>query len=145
LNDRYALENTASRQQLGALIARLSEAELRLPLASGWSISAVLAHLAFWDQRALVLLHRWQAQGIGPSLVDVDAINDATLVLCAALPPHAAAGLALSSAAAIDQEIDNLPDGFLVEVEAGGPAVRLDRSQHRREHLQQIEQALERG
>jgi Mycothiol maleylpyruvate isomerase N-terminal domain len=48
----YVALNTAERARLEAVVGRLTDADLKRPLAAGWTVAAVLAHLAFWDQRA---------------------------------------------------------------------------------------------
>src|SRR2546427_7413164 len=62
----YVARNNAERARLEALVARLTDADLRRPLAAGWTVAGVLAHLAFWDQRAFILLDRWQREGVTP-------------------------------------------------------------------------------
>jgi hypothetical protein len=47
-----------ARQRLQVLVARLDDAELAYPLGDEWTVAAVLAHLAFWDRRAAILLAR---------------------------------------------------------------------------------------
>jgi len=138
----YSQPNAAERQHLTALVNRLTDDELRHPLDTNWTVAGRLAHLAFWDQRALGLLQKWQHGGVSPSPVEADIINDAILPLCVALPPRLAAKLAVSSAEAIDAAIDALEPALLADVEAHGTGVRLNRSLHRREHLEQIERAL---
>ncbi len=87
----YVTENEAQRERLRALVARLSDAELDRPLPAGWTIAGVLGHLAFWDQRILVLLERWEQQGASAvpralNYADVDDwINDAAKPLLLAL------------------------------------------------------------
>jgi len=142
MNDIYTRGNTVERQHLIALVNRLTNEELNHLLEAGWTIAGVLAHLAFWDQRALILLKKWQQEGIGPSAIDVDVVNEATRFLCIALPPRVAAQLAIATAEAIDQAIDQLDPAMIAEIETNGQTVRLDRTHHRREHLVQIEQAL---
>lgn len=140
--NKYSQENAAGRQRLTALVNRLTDEQLKRPLEAGWTVAGVLAHLAFWDQRALLLLEKWKQAGVGPSANDVDIINDTTRLLCVALAPRLAAQLAVSCAAAIDQAIESLEPGLLAEVETKGAAVRLNRALHRGEHLKEIEQAL---
>ncbi len=138
----YALNNNAEREHLASLVNRLTDDELRRPLEAGWTVAAVLAHLAFWDQRALTLLIKWKQDGIGPSPMDTDIVNEAMRLHCLAIPPRGAARLAIDCAVAIDREIEQLAPAMLADVEANGKTVRLDRAQHRRMHLEQIEQAL---
>ena len=72
--------NAVERARLEALVARLSNDDLARTLDGGWTVAAKLAHLAFWEQRALVLLAKWQREGaVRPSPVDEDVVNDALL------------------------------------------------------------------
>ncbi len=104
----------------------------------------MLAHLAFWDYRVLVLVMRWKKVGIGPSPIDIDGVSDAMKPLCLAIPPREAARLAVDAAEAVDAELANLPE----DLESGINALvqegkfRLNRSIHRDEHLDQIERIL---
>ena len=140
-------ENTKERTRLKALVARLSDADLARPLEAGWTVAAVLAHVAFWDQRALVLLERWRQAGLAavPRAIDeadVDWINDAGKPLFLAMPPRRAAEAALAIAEAIDRTIASLPEEFVTRNAAAGTPVSLLRAEHRREHLDEIEAAL---
>ena len=78
----YVAQNTAQRDRLSEFVGRASDKELEAPMPAGWTVAAVLAHLAFWDQRIVVLVDAWQRAGATqvPSTVadhDVDWINDA--------------------------------------------------------------------
>jgi uncharacterized damage-inducible protein DinB len=140
----YIAENDTQRQRLRALVEKLTDEQLRQPMAAGWTIASVLAHLAFWDQRILVLLEHWE-QGKAPrshNAEDVNWINDAAKALCLALPPRVAAQLALATADVVDRKVEALPDTRLAANEAAGHPLNLLRAQHRREHLDEIEHAL---
>jgi hypothetical protein len=109
-------------------------------------VAAVLAHIGFWDARAIVLLDKWGG-GVEPSAADyepedVDWINDAAKPLCLALPPRAAAQLALRLAEEADAKVAALSDAMLAEIRAAGSPINLSRADHRREHLDDIERAL---
>lgn len=140
----YIEANAQGRERLRALASGLTDDELALPAGDGWTIAAILAHLAFWDYRVLALLARWKRAGVGPSPIDVDGVNDAAKPLCLAIPARQAASLALSAAEAVDAELENLPDelrsGIDALVQAG--KFRLNRSIHRNEHIDQIERIL---
>ena len=105
-------------------------------------MGAALAHLAFWDQRAAVLMKIWSKERVAPSPVDTEVTNDALLPLCLAILPRAAAELAISSAETIDREIAKASPALLSEIEELGDRFRLWRSEHRRSHIDQIEDAL---
>ena len=76
----YIDENKRERERLRKLVKGITDGELSLVLyKEGWTIAVALAHLAFWDQRRLVLVRKWKQQGVSPSPIDEDVINDATL------------------------------------------------------------------
>jgi len=138
----FAVESYRQQERLRALIARLSDQDLSRPLADGWTVAAILAHLAFWDYRALLLIRRWKQTGVQPSPIDVDTVNDAMLPLLVAVPPRRAAEIAIEAAASIDKEIESLSEDLMAQIEAKATALRPNRALHRIEHLNQIESAL---
>ena len=81
----YVAANARSFNRLKALVNRLSDDDLKRTLDDDWTIAAVLAHLAFWDYRILVLLAKWETEEVKPSPIDPDVINDAIRPLCEAL------------------------------------------------------------
>jgi hypothetical protein len=136
-------ENTQQRERLRSLLTRLSNQDLARLLYGDWTVAGVLAHMAFWDYRALVLIRRWKQTGVKePSAMDVDAINDAMRPLLLAIPPRQAAKMALDAAAAIDKEIEGLSPDLIAEIEAQALPFRLNRAKHRLEHLDQIESVI---
>jgi hypothetical protein len=143
----YVDENRAQRARLEALVGRLEDRDLSRPLEAGWTVAAVLAHLAFWDYRIVTLLDAWGADGRGtpPPAYDqaaVDWINDAGKPLCLALPPQAAARLAVEAAGAADERVAGLSDAVLAANAAAGSPISVHRAEHRREHLDEIERGL---
>ncbi len=140
----FVAENARERERLAALVERLTDEELRLPLEAGWTIAAALAHLAFWDQWSLVRLRRWKQSGVAASSVDFDAVNDTFLPFSLALEPRVAAKMAVSSAEAIDRELEEISDELVRAIESLGDRFRLYRAIHRKMHLDEIEAALRR-
>ena len=138
----FVAENARERERLTALVKRLTNKELRLPLEAGWTIAAALAHLAFWDQWSLVRLRRWKQSGVVASPVDLDAVNDTFLPFGLALEPKVAARIAVSSAEAVDRELEEISDELIRAIETLGDRFRLYRAIHRRMHLDEIEAAL---
>ena len=141
----HDLETDAERERLRALITRLSDKDLSRPMPGGWTVAGVLAHVGFWDAKAIYYLDKWAA-GAPPTPYepeDTDAINDSAKPLCLALRPRDAAELALRLAEAADGKIKALSDEMLAKIEAtGGPPFNLSRALHRREHLDEIEPLL---
>lgn len=139
----YSQQNTESRRRLETLVRGLSDADLAGSTDYGWTVAALLAHLAFWDHRMSVILSRWQTEGLDPSEIDSTAVNDALKVVCHALEPRVAAELALSAADKIDSELEALTPERVQELEAHAQATstqfRMNRSLHRESHLKDIE------
>jgi hypothetical protein len=90
----------------------------------------------------LLLIEKWKKEGVGPSPIDVDMVNEVVRGLCLAIPPRAAADLAPSATTAIDRAIEHLSPEMINEIQTIGTTVRLDRARHRRQHLDQIKTAL---
>jgi len=142
----YVAENRAQLERLRALTKKLSDQQLAASMEAGWTPAAVLAHLAFWDQRIVLLVDRWaEGRGAPPMGYDeagVDWINDAGKLLCLALPPRVAARLAIEAAEAADERVAGLSEAQLTANVAAGRPISVLRAEHRREHLDEIERAL---
>ena len=140
----YIAENDRERRRLEALVGKLDDAALSRPMPDGWTVGAVLAHLAFWDQRIVTFID-FMKRGIKvpqENEADVEWINEAAKPTQLALPPRRAATLVVETARAIDQAVAALSDELLAKNAAAGSPIKLQRSEHRREHLDEIEQAL---
>jgi hypothetical protein len=114
---------------------------LQHPVGEHWTVAISLVHLAFWERRVLALLDAADAAG---ELVDIPidlAVNDISLPLWAAIPPRAAAELAVVSAEALDRHLAELPAAQVEAIRARSERW-LDRSLHRDAHLDEIEAAL---
>ena len=135
----FVKENTAERGRLKRLAESLNDTELNIPLAAGWTIAVALVHLAFWDERAVIVTRKWRKEGVkGLSPIDTDAVNDALVPISLAIPPRAAANLALAAAEAIDSELEQAPDSLINAIAALGEPTRLNRAKHRKMHIDEI-------
>jgi hypothetical protein len=138
----FVAENAKELERLRRLVNWISDEELRLPLWEGWTIAIALAHLSFWDQRALVLLKKWKTNGVTPSPIDDDVTNDSILPLCSAISPRVAANLAVVAAEAIDFELEKASEDLIREIWKLNERFRLYRCDHRKLHLDQIESLI---
>ena len=138
----FVAENAKAHERLCSLVARLTDEELSLPLGNDWTIAVALAHLAFWDQRRLVLMRKWKQSGVELLPLDIDVTNDSLLPIWRAIPPRTAADLAVSCAEAIDRELEEASSDLIDDIEGLGEKFRLYRSMHRKLHLDEIEAAL---
>lgn len=144
----HVAQNDAERERLRSLVTRLSDEELRRQMPDGWTVASVLAHMGFWDARALYWLDTWE-RGVEPAAPDYENpddvvwINESAKPLCLALPPRAAAQLALQLAEDTDRKVAALSDEMHAKVQAvGGAPFNLSRAEHRKEHLDDIVKAL---
>ena len=138
-------ETDIERERLRALSARVSDRDLARPMPAGWTVAGVLAHLGFWDARAIYWLDKW-AGGVAPTPYEpenTEAVNESAKPLCLALPPRAAANLAVKLAEEADGRVRALSDSTLAKIRAtGAPPFNLSRAIHRKEHLDEIDSVL---
>ena len=140
----YVKENDTERRRMEQLIARLDDAALARPLPAGWTVAAALGHLAFWDQRIVILAERLRSGASVPTHNDdeVDWINDSVKPVLLAMPPRRLAELALATAVAADRAVESLTDDQLRTNASLGNPINVRRAEHRREHLDEIDHEL---
>jgi hypothetical protein len=143
----YVTRNDTERARLAALIRTCTDADLARPMPAGWTVAGVLGHLAFWDQRIVTLVEAWEKDGpaaVPPTLDEknIDWVNDAAKPMLLAVPPRRAAELTLAIAEAADGKVASLSDDLIARNAAAGNPLNLDRAEHRREHLDEIERVL---
>ena len=137
--------NKDSLDRLRRFAAAVTHDQLRREGGAGWTVAALLLHVAFWDRRASLLLARWTKSGVEDSPIDSDIVNDSVKDILLAVPPEAAPRLALAAAEEVDRAIAGLAPSILSEIEGRDVHVRLDRAHHRNMHLDEIEKALGAG
>ena len=141
--------NEESRAEVDALIAELTQQQLRADLGEGWSVLSHLAHLGFWDRWQG---ERWRSMLAGSWTADDASVLDAEELANEALAPYWAAiesadvpALALEAAAVVDQLIAQAPDSMVAQLTTGPNQFLLHRHRHRREHLGWIRRDLGRA
>ena len=138
----FSEPNNTSRARLRALTAKLTDADLSRTNDSGWTVASFLVHLAFWDQRMVVLIKRFQGEGASESPIDSGAMNDALKPIFLTIEPKSAIKLALEAADAADAELETLTPQLIAQLQAVPMQFRFDRSLHRNDHLNEIEHIL---
>jgi hypothetical protein len=145
VEDRSYIEvNTRERERLRALVERIDDATLALPANEYWTIAGVLGHLAYWDNRVLVLAEKidrgepWVRSDEEP---EGDWLTDSTRPLIHAIAPRAAAELALRTAEETDARVAELPLERMAPRDPASPIYPV-RADHRGEHLDEIEAVL---
>ena len=135
--------NRLGRERLAKVAVRLGDREVRIH--GGWTASALLAHIAFWDRLALARLEKYLRDDETPASAD-DAITEYTngggMRQWLDTPPQVAARQASEAAAAVDRVVAPLPVDKLRFLQSLERPFLIDRSEHRRAHLDEIERAL---
>ena len=140
----YIAANNRERERLRALIETLDDQTLNAPVNEYWTVAGVLGHIAYWDLRLQVLavkVERGEPWAPGDAEPDGDWLNDSTRPLIHAIAPRAAAQLALRTAEETDALAAKLPLNRLWPDDPDSP-ISPARSEHRGEHLDEIEAAL---
>jgi hypothetical protein len=141
--DRSFIEaNRRSLDRMRMFVEAATDDDLRTEMPAGWTVAAVLGHLAFWDQRVQVVLDM-SDEGVKPPPYDegsVDWINDTAKRFLLAMEPRAIAQLAVEIASRTDERVAHLSDDLLEEATQLWFTER--RCDDRNEHLDEIEQAL---
>lgn len=138
----FVERNRAATNRLRALVDHLSDQALQQPVGEHWTVAIALAHLAFWDRRVLLGLEAIAREGkLNIPVIDI-SVNDLSLPLWAAIPPRAAANIAVESAAALDERLANFPPALLDELYRHNQRW-VERAIHRDAHLDEVEAALQ--
>lgn len=140
--DRAFVElNRASTDRIRQLAAHLSDAELQRPVGQHWTVAIALVHLAFWDRRVLYVLDKTEQNGeVFVPAIDI-FVNDLSLPLWAAVPPRAAARLAIENAETLDARLEAFPPALLEALHTYNKRWVV-RALHRGEHLDEVDAAL---
>lgn len=144
METRYVERNQSSHERLRALVERLNDDDLMKELPDGWTIADTLAHLAFYDRRAAILLGRFTREGVFASPYDYDTINEALPHLTRRIPARAIVDEVFAAAEAADRAAEATPEALVAEIRRFNQ-VKLDRSEHRESHLGDIEAVLSSG
>jgi uncharacterized damage-inducible protein DinB len=140
----YIQENDRERERLREFINSADDDALAAPANKYWTVAAVLGHMAYWDIRVLVLaekIDRGEPWVAGDAEPEGDWLNDSTRPLIHAIAPRAAAELALRIAEETDARVAELPLDRMYPLDPESP-ISAARSEHRGEHLDELEQAL---
>jgi hypothetical protein len=104
-----------------------------------WTVAVALAHIQYWDGRAVGALEAWRRHGLLLSLyIGSEAVvNDLLLPFWRELAPREVLEQAIKTAQVLDRIVADLTP---VEAEAAHRV--LDRSRHRSNHLDEVDRAL---
>jgi hypothetical protein len=134
--------NRSQTERMRKLVARLNAAQMAVRLPSGWTVSGILAHVAFWDRQRLCLLRRWAAGDWGSGAYNGEVFNETMQPLLELIPPDRVAEAVVRAAEEVDAFLLEVPDAVIEAALARPDSPNLDRGSHRGYHLDQIERAL---
>jgi hypothetical protein len=137
----HVARNREQLERLRRLVAQLGDDDLKRELPDGWTVADALAHLAFYDRRAQILLERFACEGVFASPYDYETINAALPHLTRRIPPREIAAEVLEAAEAADRAAAATPAPLIGEIRRLNQ-VKLERAEHRRSHLDDIEALL---
>lgn len=137
----HVARNREQLERLRRLVARLGDDDLRRELPDGWTVADALAHLAFYDRRAQILLERFAREGVFASPYDYETINAVLPHLTRRIPPREVVAEVLAAAEAADRAAAATPGTLIDEIRRLNQ-VKLERAEHRRSHLDDIESLL---
>lgn len=135
--------NRATRARLDAVIERLGDRVIEM--GGGWTTSALLAHIAFWDRLATVRLEKYLRDEEAPVTAPpalTDLTNGAGMREWRDTPPAVAARQARDAAAAMDRLVESLPPEKFAALKAFDRPQLYERAAHRTQHLDEIERAI---
>ena len=140
--DRSFIEqNRASTERIRALAARLTDEEMQQKVGEHWTVAIALAHLAWWDRRVMYVLDMTEKDG-KLFIPEIDIfVNDLSLPLWAAIPPRAAARIAIETSETLDNQLEEYSPELLEEIYNYNKRWVI-RALHRDEHLDDVDNAL---
>ncbi len=134
----YTEGNRQSLADLGDYVGKLTNDQLRKDIDANWTVAVSLVHVAFWDRRASELLRRLlEDESLQAAGADVDVLNDALLPQWRLVAPRDAVTELIAAGKEIDDRVADLDDATAQRL-VGLEVVRLDRSKHRIEHLNEL-------
>ena len=136
--------NRRQLDRLRSVVEGLDPEDLRQGAGDGWTVSACLAHLGFWDRLTVTRWGRYAADGVFDDIPGpvVDFVNSAALPLWLAVPGEVAAAMALAAAREVVGRIESLPPEAVAAAQITGRPAMADRTLHWSGHLDQIERAM---
>ncbi len=141
LDRSFVERNRASTDRIRTLAASLTDEEMQHPVGEHWTVAITLAHLAFWDRRVMYVLDITERDG-ALFIPDIDIfVNDLSLPLWAAIPPRAAARIAIETAEVLDKRLEAFSPALLEEIYSYNKRW-VERALHRGDHLDEVDAAL---
>ena len=138
--DALVANTRAGLVRLHAVLEALADTDLETRPESGWSVAAMLVHLAFYDDWVAERWRRWLAASAFQDLPDdiTELVNASGGRGWAAADGRRARDAALEAADSVATLIEELPPAALDDAIRTGRERMIDRSVHWNAHLDEI-------
>jgi hypothetical protein len=141
MSNSFTESNRSSLEELRSYVERLNDQQLRQQIDDDWTVSGTLAHIAFWDRRAALVVERVLKDSAYQHVrEDADIINATGIPQWRRLEPSEAIEDMIEAAEYLNRTVDLLDEETAQRLPASGTNV--GRAKHRKEHLEQIRQHL---
>jgi uncharacterized damage-inducible protein DinB len=137
----YIQRNAEARARLVDLCHRLNDEQLVRIAFGSWTVSTVLAHMAFWDRVALERWNIFEQERQRPSELP-EYLNTVAATDWLTVPPQTAVRSVLEATEALDKKIESLSEEVIA---AARPMVNprmFERFHHREDHISAIEKVI---
>ncbi|MBW3589970.1 MAG: hypothetical protein KY429_11180 [Actinobacteria bacterium] len=137
----YIQATRAGLERVRTIVTSLNPDSLRGALENEWTVSSMLAHLAFWDRWVETRWDHFSRTGSFHELPDdiTTLVNQAALSHWLALPSGESVRLCLDSASSVTSRIEQLStDEVKAALKTNRPAM-VDRTLHWYPHLDEVE------
>jgi uncharacterized damage-inducible protein DinB len=137
----YIQRNAEARARLVDLCRRLNDEQLVRIAFGSWTVSTVLAHMAFWDRVALERWNIFEQERQRPSELP-EYLNTVAATDWLTVPPQTAVRSVLEATEALDKKIESLSEEVIA---AARPMVNprmFERFHHREDHISAIEKVI---
>lgn len=130
--------------QMRARLDSLGSDFLGVVLDGGWTVAAMLAHVAFWDRWVEARWNHFSRAGSFHDLPDdvTDLMNEAGMAGWHALPAPESARLCLEAAISVTRRIERLAPREIGSAIDTGRFAMVDRTLHWYSHVDEIERAV---
>jgi hypothetical protein len=134
----FSESNRTAFVELRTYAEGLPDEQLTQSIDDEWTVSAVLAHVAFWDRRTVVCVDGMlRDSSYLPLRTEVDVINPAMLPQWRRLEPNSSLEELIEAGELFLRTVDSLDEETAQRIQSSG-VVNVRRWRHYQEHLEQI-------
>jgi hypothetical protein len=119
----FAESNRLQTERLKRIVQHLPENMFAMRLPNGWTISGILAHVAFWDRQRLCLMRRWASGNMCNGGYDGNLFNETMQPLLEMIPHELVVKATIQAAEEVDEFLLKVPRPARIDSEVGSFAL----------------------